>query len=175
MVNSKSKTSLIRHIQKNISLMRITNVMTCAMHSYNIVIFICNIFFPYVIQEVFLLCTSVQNRVLSQHVNRVLTSEIFHVFCRHVVICGHITYDSVHNFLRDFLHEDRENRKVKCIFLESRTPDLELEALFKRHFTHVEFFKGSVMSTRDLERVKVSCTIVVKVYICYICPKTVKT
>ena len=80
----------------------------------------------------------------------------FMVCCRHIVVCGHITYESVHNFLRDFLHEDRENSNVKCIFLENRAPDLELNALFKRHFTHVEYFKGTIMSTRDLERVKVS-------------------
>jgi potassium large conductance calcium-activated channel subfamily M alpha protein 1 len=47
-------------------------------------------------------------------------------------------------------------------------PDLELEGLFKRHFTQVEFFQGTVMDANDLERVKVSyivCTIVrVKVF-----------
>ena len=83
--------------------------------------------------------------------------EKYRPFCffRHIVVCGHITYESVHNFLRDFLHEDRENSNVKCIFLENRAPDLELNALFKRHFTHVEYFKGTIMRTRDLERVKV--------------------
>ena len=39
--------------------------------------------------------------------------------------------------------------------IRSKRPELELEALFKRHFTKVEFFKGSIMSTRDIERVKV--------------------
>ncbi|KAK2146163.1 hypothetical protein LSH36_628g03007 [Paralvinella palmiformis] len=73
---------------------------------------------------------------------------------RHIVLCGHITYESVQHFLRDFLHEDRDNSNVKCIFLDNKHPDLELEALFKRHFTHVVFFKGSVMNTRDLQRVK---------------------
>ena len=46
-----------------------------------------------------------------------------------------------------------------CVF--SKTPALELEALFKRHFTQVVFFKGTAMSTRDLERVKVRETAVV--------------
>ena len=41
----------------------------------------------------------------------------------------------------------------------SKTPALELEALFKRHFTQVVFFKGTAMSTRDLERVKVRTVI----------------
>lgn len=34
-------------------------------------------------------------------------------------------------------------------------PDLELEGLFKRHFTKVEFFTGTVMDSLDLSRVKV--------------------
>uniref|UniRef100_A0A915K4N5 Uncharacterized protein n=1 Tax=Romanomermis culicivorax TaxID=13658 RepID=A0A915K4N5_ROMCU len=34
-------------------------------------------------------------------------------------------------------------------------PDLELEGLFKRHFTKVEFFQGTVMDSIDLSRVKV--------------------
>lgn len=35
-------------------------------------------------------------------------------------------------------------------------PGLELEGLFKRLITQVEFFQGSVMDANDLERVKVS-------------------
>lgn len=37
-----------------------------------------------------------------------------------------------------------------------KPPDLELEGLFKRHFTTVEFFQGSIMNPIDLQRVKVS-------------------
>lgn len=37
-----------------------------------------------------------------------------------------------------------------------RLPDLDLEGLFKRHFTQVEFYQGSVMNANDLERVAVS-------------------
>ena len=36
-----------------------------------------------------------------------------------------------------------------------KPPDLELEGLFKRHFTTVKFYQGSIMSTPDLQRVKV--------------------
>jgi len=43
-----------------------------------------------------------------------------------------------------------------CVCVDSRRPELELEALIKRHFTKVEYFKGSIMSTRDIERVKVT-------------------
>ncbi|KAJ8930133.1 hypothetical protein NQ314_017099, partial [Rhamnusium bicolor] len=35
-----------------------------------------------------------------------------------------------------------------------KPPDLELEGLFKRHFTTVEFFQGTIMNPIDLQRVK---------------------
>ncbi|XP_076368256.1 calcium-activated potassium channel slowpoke-like isoform X2 [Tachypleus tridentatus] len=74
---------------------------------------------------------------------------------RHIVVCGHITFESVSHFLTDFLHEDREDVDVEVVFLHRKPPDLELEGLIKRHFTTVEFFQGSVMSPIDLQRVKV--------------------
>ncbi|XP_067139806.1 calcium-activated potassium channel slowpoke-like isoform X3 [Centruroides vittatus] len=75
---------------------------------------------------------------------------------RHIVVCGHITYDSVSHFLKEFLHEDREDVDVEVVFLHRKPPDLELEGLIKRHFTTVEFFQGTVMSPIDLQRVKVN-------------------
>uniref|UniRef100_A0A1I7VB66 BK channel n=1 Tax=Loa loa TaxID=7209 RepID=A0A1I7VB66_LOALO len=73
----------------------------------------------------------------------------------HIVVCGYITYESVSHFLQDFLHEDREDVDVEVVFLHRVPPDLELEGLFKRHFTKVEFFSGTVMDSIDLSRVKV--------------------
>ncbi|PAV65541.1 hypothetical protein WR25_00823 [Diploscapter pachys] len=75
---------------------------------------------------------------------------------KHIVVCGHITYDSVSHFLQDFLHEDRDDVDVEVVFLHRDVPDLELEGLFKRHFTKVEFFTGTVMDSLDLSRVKVT-------------------
>jgi potassium large conductance calcium-activated channel subfamily M alpha protein 1 len=47
---------------------------------------------------------------------------------------------------------------LTCFVCLCRTlPDLELEGLFKRHFTQVEFFQGTVMDSNDLERIKVKC------------------
>lgn len=43
-----------------------------------------------------------------------------------------------------------DNQKFK-----RKPPDLELEGLFKRHFTTVEFFQGTIMNPIDLQRVKV--------------------
>uniref|UniRef100_A0A182F8E9 RCK N-terminal domain-containing protein n=1 Tax=Anopheles albimanus TaxID=7167 RepID=A0A182F8E9_ANOAL len=72
----------------------------------------------------------------------------------HIVVCGHITYESVSHFLKDFLHEDREDVDVEVVFLHRKEPDLELEGLLKRHYTTVEFFQGTMMNAVDLERVK---------------------
>ncbi|XP_076443664.1 calcium-activated potassium channel slo-1-like isoform X2 [Babylonia areolata] len=74
---------------------------------------------------------------------------------RHVVVCGHINYESVLNFLKDFLHKDREDVDDEIVFLDKGQPDLELEGLLKRHFTQVEYFQGSVMNANDLERVRI--------------------
>ncbi|XP_046455239.1 calcium-activated potassium channel slowpoke-like isoform X11 [Daphnia pulex] len=74
---------------------------------------------------------------------------------RHIVVCGHITYESVSHFLKDFLHEDREDVDVEVVFLHRKEPDLELEGLLKRHSTTVKFFQGSMMNAVDLQRVKV--------------------
>lgn len=73
---------------------------------------------------------------------------------KHIIVCGHITLESVSYFLKDFLHKDRDDVNVEIIFLHTVNPNLELEALFKRHFTQVEFFEGSVLNSNDLVRVK---------------------
>uniref|UniRef100_A0A8C1KXF6 Calcium-activated potassium channel subunit alpha-1 n=1 Tax=Cyprinus carpio TaxID=7962 RepID=A0A8C1KXF6_CYPCA len=70
-------------------------------------------------------------------------------------VCGHITLESVSNFLKDFLHKDRDDVNVEIVFLHNISPNLELEALFKRHFTQVEFYQGSVLNPHDLARVKI--------------------
>ena len=37
----------------------------------------------------------------------------------HVVVCGFIDFKTVRGFLGDFLHEDRETKHIKCIFLDT--------------------------------------------------------
>ena len=91
------------------------------------------------------------------------------------MVCGHITYESVSHFLKDFLHEDREDvdvevvflhrsdllkfstKRKNCyrIFLNRAEPDLEFEGLLKRQHTRVKYLQGSLMNALDLERVKV--------------------
>jgi len=36
---------------------------------------------------------------------------------RHIVLCGHITYESVSNFMSDFLHKDREDVDVQLVIM----------------------------------------------------------
>lgn len=47
------------------------------------------------------------------------------------------------------------SRYVRC----RKEPDLELEGLFKRHFTQVEFLQGTVMDANDLHRVNVRLSV----------------
>ncbi|XP_038047113.1 calcium-activated potassium channel slowpoke-like isoform X2 [Patiria miniata] len=75
---------------------------------------------------------------------------------KHIVVCGHITYDSVSNFLKDFLHIDRDVVNVHIVLLDTTDPDLELQALFRRHFTKLRYFQGSVFNPADLQRVKLN-------------------
>lgn len=72
---------------------------------------------------------------------------------KHIVLCGHITYESVSNFMSDFLHKDREDVDVELVIMNRKEPDLELQSLYKRHFTQVKFFQGTVMDANDLHRV----------------------
>ncbi|ESO01730.1 hypothetical protein HELRODRAFT_112655 [Helobdella robusta] len=74
---------------------------------------------------------------------------------KHIVLCGHITYESVTNFMSDFLHKDREDMGVVLVIMNRKEPDLELEGLFKRHLTQVEYFQGTVMDANDLHRVNI--------------------
>lgn len=39
------------------------------------------------------------------------------VISRHIVLCGHITYESVSNFMSDFLHKDREDVDVELVIM----------------------------------------------------------
>jgi hypothetical protein len=70
-----------------------------------------------------------------------------------VIICGHITYHSLNAFLRDFLHQGRDELDV--VIIDKQTPDIELETLFKRYYTKLQYFIGSVMNIVDLQRIQV--------------------
>ncbi|XP_065919143.1 calcium-activated potassium channel subunit alpha-1a-like isoform X2 [Dysidea avara] len=73
---------------------------------------------------------------------------------KHVVVSGHINSESVRYFLSDFLHPDRKDRYTKVLVLHPKEPDRELKAVIRKYFRRVKYFKGSVLSSIDLERVK---------------------
>lgn len=73
---------------------------------------------------------------------------------RHIILCGYITKGSVETFLRDFLHKDRSNVAVNVVIMGNFLPDAEMQSLVKKHFVHVSYFKGTVLSAEDCKRVK---------------------
>ncbi|CAH3143833.1 unnamed protein product [Pocillopora meandrina] len=73
---------------------------------------------------------------------------------KHIILCGYITKGSVETFLRDFLHKDRSNVAVNVVIMGNFLPDAEMQSLLKKHFVHVSYFKGTVLSAEDCKRVK---------------------
>lgn len=51
--------------------------------------------------------------------NSIIDYSLIIFLFRHIVVCGHITYDSVSNFLKDFLHKDREDVDVEIVFIDT--------------------------------------------------------
>ena len=60
---------------------------------------------------------------------------------RHIVVCGHITYESVSHFLKDFLHEDREDVDVEVVFLHRQAMSLSSPSVPHR-FHYLNNFKS---------------------------------
>ncbi|CAF3689883.1 unnamed protein product [Adineta steineri] len=76
---------------------------------------------------------------------------------RHVIICGHITPHSLAAFLRDFLHQGRDEvDELEVVIMDKKTPDIEMEALLKRYYTKLQYFVGSIMNVVDLQRIQVN-------------------
>ncbi|XP_060712469.1 calcium-activated potassium channel subunit alpha-1-like [Hemiscyllium ocellatum] len=73
---------------------------------------------------------------------------------KYVIVCGHITLNSIHDFLKDFTRKEREESLTDIVVMENFNPGLELQALFKRHTTQMKFFQGSVLSPSDLDRIR---------------------
>ena len=71
-----------------------------------------------------------------------------------IVVCGNINYETVQTFLSDFFHPARDDVDVEVLFLNKAEPDLEFEGLLKREHTRVQYFKGSMLNTYDLQRVR---------------------
>lgn len=72
----------------------------------------------------------------------------------HVVVCGHITKDTVGGFLREFLHPDRDDVNEYVVFLYPTFPSSELKAVLQRNQMGVSYFKGTILEGNDCARVK---------------------
>ena len=73
----------------------------------------------------------------------------------HVVVSGHITAEGIKYFLTDFLHPDRKDNYTKVLILHPKEPDTDLKTVIRNKFHRVKYFKGSVMNSNDLNRVKI--------------------
>ncbi|ESO12525.1 hypothetical protein HELRODRAFT_63354, partial [Helobdella robusta] len=71
---------------------------------------------------------------------------------RHVVLCGHITSDSVNSFISDFLHSEREEVDVDVVIMNRKEPDFELQRILKKYYVQVFYIQGNVMNPDDLIR-----------------------
>ncbi len=57
--------------------------------------------------------STVRLSVLSLQHKTVLT-----LFRRHIVVCGHITYESVSSFIKNFIHEDADNTDINVVLVD---------------------------------------------------------
>jgi len=74
---------------------------------------------------------------------------------RHIIVCGHITDTSVADFLKDFLHPDRGDKKTHILLLNPGKPDVKLQIVLSTYYTRVQYLDGSVLSSRDLTKAKI--------------------
>ncbi|OQV15848.1 Calcium-activated potassium channel subunit alpha-1 [Hypsibius exemplaris] len=75
----------------------------------------------------------------------------------HVIVCGHVTAKTMESFLQEFYHPDRDSSEFyRIVVLSEQVPDEEMGSLQERYFSKLDYFKGSVMVMKDLNRVRLS-------------------
>ena len=80
---------------------------------------------------------------------------------RHVLVCGHITAATVADFLNNFLHTDRGDRKTHVLFMHTERPGNDLRKILRSYCTRVQYVVGSVLRSDDLAKVKIrECAVV---------------
>ena len=72
-----------------------------------------------------------------------------------VIVCGHLTSESVKMFLKELLHPDKHDTTTHVVFLHPTTPTPELMLVLKAHYTRVHYIMGSPLSTKDLIRCRI--------------------
>ena len=74
---------------------------------------------------------------------------------RHVLVCGHINHTIASDFLKDFLHKDRGDRKTHVLFMHTERPSPELRSVLRSYYTRVQYVVGSVLKASDLAKAKI--------------------
>ena len=75
---------------------------------------------------------------------------------RHVIVCGHVTAVSAEDFLKDFLHPDRGDKKTHVLFLHPERPDQDLKNVLRAYYTRVQYLLGSVLKAKDLNKARIT-------------------
>ena len=73
---------------------------------------------------------------------------------QHVIVCGHVTAFSAHEFLKDFLHPDRGDNQTHVLFLHPERPDSNLKDVIRSNYTRVQYLVGSVLNSNNLQKAK---------------------
>ena len=74
---------------------------------------------------------------------------------KHVIVCGHITADTVRDFLKDFFHPDRGETLTHVLFLHPERPGGDLKNVLHSYCSRVHFLLGSVLNGKDLIKAKI--------------------
>ena len=80
---------------------------------------------------------------------------------QHVIVCGHITSVTAEDFLKDFLHPDRGDKKTHILFLHPGKPSSMLKRVLGIYFTRVQYLDGSVLNSCDLQKAKIKDSLAV--------------
>ena len=75
---------------------------------------------------------------------------------RHILVCGNLTATTVADFLKDFLHKDRNDKKTHVLLLHTDRPDTNLRVVLRSYYTRVQYIMGSVLNEKDLNKAKIS-------------------
>ena len=80
---------------------------------------------------------------------------------RHVIVCGHITATTASDFLKDFLHPDRGDKKTHILFLHPQRPEQDLKNVLRTYYTRVQFLLGSALNASKLKQARINGSVAV--------------
>ena len=75
---------------------------------------------------------------------------------RHVIVSGHITAISAKDFIKDFLHPDRDDTRTHILFMHPEWPDQDLKNVLRTHYKRIQYIRGSLLKAKDLKKAHIS-------------------